>query len=184
MVEIAPRVHQLKAFGAQVFALLDNRVTYRHRVAGSGRFILRQLRKLGREPGDVERIILTHYHIDHRGAADELVRVTGAQIYIHRSEAPYARGGFRTRTLFSPCCDQPYWRCSFQLCGRPFAVEELCEADVIDVLGGLRVVHTPGHTRGSVALLLPEQRLMFSGDTMGFRWLPGSPGPPRHRGRR
>jgi glyoxylase-like metal-dependent hydrolase (beta-lactamase superfamily II) len=54
--------------------------------------------------------------------------------------------------------------------GRPLPTEELHDADVIDVLGGLHIVHAPGHTPGSIALLLPEQRLLFSGDTMGYRW--------------
>lgn len=172
MVEIVPHVHQLYAVGAHVFALLGEQVTLVDAGGpGSAPMILRQLRKLGREPGDVERIILTHYHIDHRGAAPDLVRATGARVFIHQSEAAYVRGAVPypnpvqstvRRALFAPL--------AAAMRGSPLAVAELHEADVVDVLGGLHVVHAPGHTRGSVALLLPEQRLLLSGDTMGFRW--------------
>jgi glyoxylase-like metal-dependent hydrolase (beta-lactamase superfamily II) len=171
-VEIVPHVHQLRAFGAQVFALLGERVTLIDTGApGSGRFILRQLRQLGREPSDVERIVLTHYHIDHRGAADELRRATGARIFIHASEAPYARGVVpypnpaqtpRRATLLAPLHSA--------MRGRPLAAEELQDGDTIDVLGGVHIVHAPGHTQGNIALLLPEQRLLLAGDTMGYRW--------------
>jgi glyoxylase-like metal-dependent hydrolase (beta-lactamase superfamily II) len=171
-VEVVRHVHQLRAFGAQAFALLGERVTLIDTGGpGSGRAILRQLRALGRRPDEIERIVLTHYHIDHRGAAAELQAVTGARVLIHAAEAPYARGGLaypnpvqtrRRATLLDP----------FHLAmrGRPLRVEELEDGQTIDVLGGLRVVHAPGHTRGSVALELPEQRLLLSGDTMGFRW--------------
>src|SRR5262245_48019701 len=92
-VEIVPHVHQLRAFGAQVFALLDNKITLIDTGSpGSGRYILRQIRALGRDPSEIDRIVLTHYHIDHRGAADEVLRATGARVLIHASEAPYVRG--------------------------------------------------------------------------------------------
>ena len=172
MVEIAPHIHQLHAFGAQVFALLGERVTLVDTGApGSGRVILRQLRALGRQPEEIDRIILTHYHIDHRGAAAELARATGARVLIHTTEAPYARGVLpypnpaQTRlraALLAP------WVSGMR--GRPFAAEELHDGDQLDILGGVRVVHTPGHTQGSIALLFLEQRLLLSGDTMGFRW--------------
>src|SRR5437660_887954 len=93
MIEIGPHIYQLQAFGAHVFALLDERVTLIDSGGpGSGRLILRQLRKLGREPSAIARVVLTHYHIDHRGAADELVRASGARVFIHHSEAAHARG--------------------------------------------------------------------------------------------
>jgi len=169
-VEIAPGVHQLRALACQVFALLDDEVTLIDAGApGSAPLVLRQLRALGRGPHEVKRIVLTHYHIDHRGAADALRRATGAKVLIHASEAPYLRGAraypnpvqrSARATLVAPLMAA--------LRGRPIPVDELQDGDVIDVMGGVRVVHAPGHTRGSIALTLPAQGLLFSGDTMGF----------------
>src|SRR5436309_6105012 len=47
---------------------------------------------LGIAPSDVERIVVTHYHLDHRGALNELQRATGASVLVHSSEAPFFRG--------------------------------------------------------------------------------------------
>jgi glyoxylase-like metal-dependent hydrolase (beta-lactamase superfamily II) len=52
---------------------------------------------------------------------------------------------------------------------------ELADGDEIDALGGMRVVHTPGHTPGSICLYCPQRRLLFTGDTAAniFRLRPG-----------
>jgi glyoxylase-like metal-dependent hydrolase (beta-lactamase superfamily II) len=171
-LQIAPHIYQLRAFGCQVFALLGDEVTLIDAGwPGSGPLVLRQLRELGRGPSDVTRIVLTHYHIDHRGAAEELRRATGARVYIHASEAPYLRG-------LVPYPNPVRWRPLAALAaplmaamrGRPLPVSELNDHDRFDVLGGLQVLHVPGHTQGSVALWLADQGLLFSGDTMMYRW--------------
>ncbi|MFQ6059337.1 MAG: MBL fold metallo-hydrolase [Anaerolineae bacterium] len=50
---------------------------------------------------------------------------------------------------------------------------ELSDGDEIDCLEGMRVIHTPGHTPGSVSLYCPKRRLLFAGDaaanTFGLR---------------
>jgi len=172
MTEVAPRIHQLQAVACQVFALLDDDgVTLVDTGApGSGRWVLRQLRQLGRRPEDVRRIVLTHYHIDHRGAADELRRATGARVYIHASEAPFLRRQTRypnpVQTPLLRALASPFVALSH---GRPVPAVELNDGDTLPTLGGVQVLHTPGHTRGSVALLVPSLGLLLSGDTMGFR---------------
>ena len=169
---MAPGVHQLRALACQVFALLErDQVTLIDSGApGSAPLILRQLRDLGCEPSAVTRVILTHYHIDHRGAAADLRRATGAEVLIHADEAPYLRGD---RPYPNPVQDPLRAVLVAPLMaacrGSPLPVQEVNEGDLLDVMGGLRVHHTPGHTRGSIALSLPAQGLLFSGDAMGFR---------------
>jgi glyoxylase-like metal-dependent hydrolase (beta-lactamase superfamily II) len=56
----------------------------------------------------------------------------------------------------------------------PVAVDrELADGDEIDALDGMRVVHTPGHTPGSICFYCPQRRLLFTGDaaanTFGLR---------------
>ncbi|MBM2809536.1 MAG: fold metallo-hydrolase [Chloroflexi bacterium] len=170
-LEIEPRVFQLRAFGAHVFALVDDDVTLIDTGApGSGRLVLRQLQEIGHSPSDVKRIILTHYHIDHRGAARELQEATGARVFIHKSEAPYLRGQQRYPNLVS---SGPLARLAAPFSAamrlRPVQVEELDDGDVIAALGGLRVLHSPGHTRGSISLWFKETGLLFSGDAMEYR---------------
>lgn len=118
----------------------------------------------------MSRIILTHYHLDHRGAAGELQRATGARVFIHASEAPYLMGlkpypnPFQPRSLAA--LTGPFFAATR---GSPLEVEPLHDGELVDVLGGLHVLHSPGHTQGSIALFLPHQGLLFAGDVMGFR---------------
>jgi len=173
-MEIAPGIHQLWGLGCQVFALVGDRVTLIDAGApGNGRIVVRQLRKLGIHPGDVEQIVLTHYHIDHRGAVNELRAASGARVLVHSNEAPYFRGH---RPYPNPVNRQSAPRLArltdplfATTRGRPLPVEGLEDGDTLDVLGGLRILHTPGHTQGSIALWLPGERLLFTGDALGYR---------------
>ncbi|HZT09351.1 MAG TPA: MBL fold metallo-hydrolase [Chloroflexota bacterium] len=170
-MEIASGIHQLRAIACQVFALLeDDGVTLIDTGApGSGWLILRQLRQSGRSPSDIKRIVLTHYHIDHRGTAAELRRASGADVLIHTSEATYLRGEM---AYPNPIQTQPLAMLTTPLFslmrGRPVPAIELHDGEVLPVMGGLRVIHATGHTRGSITLSLPGQGLLFAGDVMGF----------------
>jgi glyoxylase-like metal-dependent hydrolase (beta-lactamase superfamily II) len=173
-MEIGPGIHQFWGLGCQVFALVGDRVTLIDAGApGNGRIIVRQLRKLGIHPRDVEQIVLTHYHLDHRGAVNELRAATGARVLVHASEAPYFRGHQpypnpvnRDRAPHLARLAGPFFAATR---GRPLPVDVLEDGDTLDALGGLRVLHTPGHTQGSIVLWLPEERLLFAGDAMEYR---------------
>ena len=173
-MQIAAGVHQLWGVSCQVFALIGERVTLIDAgPPGNGRLILRQLRTLGVQPHDVEQIIITHYHLDHRGAVHELRRATGARVLVHSTEAPYFRGHRRYPNPVNrdvaprlAALTDPFFAISR---GKPLEVETVEDGDALDVLGGLRVLHAPGHTQGSIVLWLEEQRLLFAGDVMGFR---------------
>ena len=170
-LEIVPGIFQLQAISCQVFALLeDHQVTLIDAGGpGTGRLVLRQLRELGRAPDEIKQIVLTHYHIDHRGAAEELRQASGATVFIHEVEAPYLRG---ERPYPNPVQSRPLARLTDPLFtamrGRPVPVEELTDAQSLSVMGGLHIHHAPGHTQGSIALSLPDQGILFSGDAMGY----------------
>ena len=134
---------------------------------------MHQLRKLGRRAEDIERIILTHYHLDHRGAAADIRRASGADVQIHISEAPYLRGELTYPNPINRGVAPALAAVAEPLVaatrGSPLPAEPLYDGDVIDSHGGLHVMHTPGHTRGSIVLWLPGEGLVFAGDTMMFR---------------
>ena len=104
--------------------------------------ILRALETLGM---DLSAILLTHGHFDHVGAVKELVAETGCEVYIHAAEAALP---------------------PMMTAGELYFTRTYAEGDTICPIPGLEltVLHTPGHTPGSVCLLWGDQ--MFSGDTL------------------
>jgi hydroxyacylglutathione hydrolase len=98
-------------------------------------------------------IVSTHGHWDHIGDNTAVATATGAEIAVHPAD--------RAR-LTDP---QPLWA-PFEIVPSVPAVE-LAEGGVIR-FGSLRlrVLHTPGHTEGSVCLLAEDEGLLFSGDTL------------------
>jgi len=134
----------------------------------------------------VRRIVVTHLHPDHLGLAGHLAATTGAPIVLHEVEQEDVRRG-RTTYPDDPAVIAPRldaWgvpderRAELLTLGGSVQVSEaLAEADVLvrhgerlDVPGwSLTVLHTPGHTRGSMCLHDAERGLVLTGDTV----LPG-----------
>lgn len=115
---------------------------------------------LRREPSDLKMIILTHSHFDHTGNAEELRRRTQAKIAAHAVEADVIEGKVpppRSKSLllrtFSPLVSV-----------KPFPVDiKLSDGQVV---AGCTVVHTPGHTSGSISILHPSSGVLFCGDAL------------------
>ena len=120
-------------------------------VGMDGGFILSELKKRIL-PTDLETIILTHCHYDHSGAAEEVSAATGAKIAIHRDDAPLLKDASASASkLFGK--KAPHIKPDILLKGG-------------EVIGGLEVIHTPGHTPGGICLYDKETKNLFSGDTV------------------
>jgi glyoxylase-like metal-dependent hydrolase (beta-lactamase superfamily II) len=130
--------------------------------AGSGPDIAAVLAPLGR----LRRIVLTHFHDDHAGSAAELA-TDGVQVLAHRADAPVIRGERPgPAPAFTPAERELHARVAAGLPAAPPArVDvELDEDDRLDVGGGATVLSVPGHTDGSIALHLPVDGVLFTGD--------------------
>ena len=140
--------------------------------AGSEVKILETLDRLGLEPDMLQMLVLTHSHFDHAGSAGMLKELTGCKILIHATEAERLRQGF------SPIPSGTRWKAKVLVAaGRIFArklmkypgaepdlrVDRHYELDSVGFPG--RIIHTPGHTYGSMVVLL-EQGELISGDTL------------------
>ncbi len=168
---VAPRVLQVPVRGSSVFVLLDRRLTLIDAgTVGSAPRILRALHAIGRGPDDIEQIVVTHYHPDHAGGVAALLRLSPARVAVHAVEAPYIRGE-RPRGERGP-----FGRLGAlsslpaRLFLPPAPVDDvLRDGDELPALGGVRVLHTPGHTPGHVALYLPDIALLIAGDMLQVR---------------
>jgi glyoxylase-like metal-dependent hydrolase (beta-lactamase superfamily II) len=132
--------------------------------------ILAYIATLGKSAGDVKRIILTHSDIDHIGALAALGKATGARTYSSQIEAKAIAVGKPSREINSSGFSlrrflfamlSPFFKAT------PFQVDEiLTDGQTLPVLGGLRVVTTPGHTPGHISLYAPTVGVLFCGDSM------------------
>lgn len=145
--------------------------------------ITAQLQGGGYALTDVEAIVLTHCHADHAGNLAALAAESGAQVLAHEQEVPYVE---RTASLpaSSALRRALVWLMDRAFSSPPCKVDRaLQDGDVVQALGGLRVVHAPGHTPGNVALYQAQRQILFCGDTL-FNSLPfsrnqGIQAPPR-----
>jgi hydroxyacylglutathione hydrolase len=111
------------------------------------------LRKAEEMAGPVAALLLTHGHVDHIAACAELIRATGAKLYVHSGDAELVRK------------PDAYWASLVGGC-------EACEPDVAVADGDrlhlagleLTVLHTPGHSPGGVCYL--TDNVCFCGDTL------------------
>ncbi len=136
----------------------------------NGKKILAYVASLGKSEQDVKRIIITHADLDHFGGLAALQKASGARTYTTRVEADaIAQGkasreirltGFSLRRILFSLLS-PFVKAT------PFQVHEIvAEGQVLPVLGGLRVVETPGHTPGHISLFAPSVGVLFCGDSM------------------
>jgi hydroxyacylglutathione hydrolase len=145
---------------------------------GNERKILDRVAALGFRPDQVALILITHAHADHTGSLHALQQATGARVAIHKADAPYLAAGqsaevvarswvgrvMKVMTRFAPqtqggvtpdiVIDDEWDLCAFGVAGR--------------------VLSTPGHTAGSVTVLLDSGACLV-GDLLAAWRKPGYP---------
>ena len=141
-------------------------------VVDPGADIPRIMAVLNRHKLTVRQILITHAHIDHIAGAARLKHLTGAPILYNPRDLPLVKMmdvqagwlGIPTPEVLPP--------------------DDTLEEGRIIAITGLsgNILHTPGHTQGSVCLYLPTQQLLIAGDTLfagsvGRTDLPGGDGP-------
>ena len=129
--------------------------------------IVAALTAIGKHPRDVQRIILTHAHFDHAGGAARMVSDTAAGgVTVHADDAGYVRSGTRPPGDASTTAGRMLARAPWGDFAATPVAEELVDGQLLDVAGGLRVLHTPGHTPGHVSLLHPRSGVLITGDSI------------------
>lgn len=130
--------------------------------------ILSYIGELGRTARDIRRILITHADWDHIGGLAALHKASGARTYASRIEAEALAAGRPSRPLRMPpstSVGRRLLRLLFR--PRPFQVDEiLVEAQVLPLLGGLRVIDSAGHSPGHISFFASSSGILFCGDSM------------------
>jgi glyoxylase-like metal-dependent hydrolase (beta-lactamase superfamily II) len=113
-------------------------------------------------------IVATHYHIDHVGTIAALKRRFAAEVAAHNTDASVMEGKVPYRIYKLDPLRTVYYKVLSPLYRYEFVEvdKHLVEGNVLDILGGLEVIHLPGHTEGSIALYQPDRGILFSGDSL------------------
>jgi glyoxylase-like metal-dependent hydrolase (beta-lactamase superfamily II) len=189
MTEIVPGVHVMAddvgtavPGGALNLCLLveHGRVTMIDAgLPGSAAGVFAYLETIGLSAKAVRRVIVTHHHVDHVGGLAEIVAASGAEVWAHRDDTAVIEGA-------EPRSGIPAERVAAMLASLPEEqraaaadrLEQLAHiapatvdlrlvgGEELNVLGGVRVVHSPGHTPGHLCLYLPGRSLLIAGDLL------------------
>jgi len=130
---------------------------------------------IGYDIKNVKRIILTHVHMDHSQAANEVKRKSGAKIYSHWIEARYL--GQNPPYRGPPSAQETVEKLKKLGVSMDVLIKEYESFDVEpimvdeqvsdgDVIGSLKVIHTLGHTPGHISLYYEKGKLLLGADSI------------------
>ena len=137
---------------------------------GSSNKIIKKIEELGFKTDQISLIILTHAHLDHFGSVEQLQKITGAKVAIHKNDAPYLIEGKSAAVTpisgFGKFMMRIVKNRSSKIDGiKPdILIEDEMDLNVFGVKG--KVISTPGHTEGSVSIFLYSGKWIV-GDTLG-----------------
>ncbi len=137
-------------------SILADETTRRATVIDPGEDVQKILGLLEKHRLTVEQIVITHAHIDHVGGAAQLKRLTGAPIYMNQHDLP----------LLKLMDVQAGW---LGVAAPEVATPDVDASDLLALRIAeepAQVLHTPGHTEGSICLHLPASQLLLAGDTL------------------
>lgn len=171
MKKITDSLYEISLGSVNAFLIEDDGLTLVDPgLPGTADKLLAAIRQGGKKPEDIRQIILTHWHPDHAGNAAELQQCLKARVVAHTAEASILGqgGGPRPRYLTPGLVNWLVFNVFIKNLNPnivPVQVDEqVADNEVLPVAGGLRVVHTPGHSAGHIALLLEREGVLIAGD--------------------
>jgi len=134
-------------------------------MSGSSSKILDYVKNIvKRDITDIKTIIITHHHFDHIGSLDKLKKITKARVAVHKDDADYISG--------EKSQEGPVFMKGMVKLFKTISRYKPVEPDIIlkdgDQIGEYQVIHTPGHTKGSICLYNPQNKTIFVGDNLKY----------------
>ena len=161
-MEIAPGVHAVRLLNVYAFLIAEPQLTLIDAgLIGSGKRVQRYVEGIGRSLDDLGRIVCTHAHPDHIGGVRELAGEREVEVLMH----PLDLAGLSV-TLRDAVANRNRGQLIAYFTRHPGEATPIEDGQILPMLGGLQVVHVPGHTPGSVCLYAARHRLLFVGDAL------------------
>lgn len=175
--EIVPGLYQRSLHSTSVFvvdnspdadppgvSLIDSGLRIHHRG------ILEFLGSMGHAPGSIRHLIATHQHLDHIGGMHGIQQATGLPVRAHQLDAAGLRQespGDLPNPVQQWWLRAMLWPVMSRMRPSPIPnVAHLAEGDTFPLLSGARIIHTPGHTPGSISIHFPEEGVLIVADAM------------------
>lgn len=189
MPEILPGVHIVSVAqgagvpgGAMNICLLvdEGRITSIDAgLPGASASLVDYLAEVGLQARAIRRVIVTHHHLDHVGGLPEMVELSGAEVWAHREDAAVIEGAVarpgippeRVEAMLAAIPAEQRAAAAARMKRMsevpPVAVDlRLVGGEELNILGGVRILHSPGHTAGHLCLYLPALSLLIAGDLL------------------
>ena len=182
LIQLTPRLHQIRfpVGHAYLWHDPDGLTLIDSGLPGSAPLIAAAIGQAGYQTADVRRLVLTHFHPDHVGAAADIAAWGEVEVLAHRADAPFIRAEEAgpppdladwERPLYDQVTGQVTSDVAQERPTPPRIDRELVDGDELgfgDDDGALAVA-VPGHTPGSVAIYLPRHQVLFTGDAAARR---------------
>jgi glyoxylase-like metal-dependent hydrolase (beta-lactamase superfamily II) len=137
--------------------------------------VLAALAGLGKAPQDVQRLVVTHAHQDHAGGLAGIQQATGGTVSAHDRDAVYLQRGKPPQLDATRLSGRVMNRARGGF-GKVEVGETFQDGELLPIGGGLRVVHTPGHSPGHSSFLHEPTGVLITGDAIfnvrGLRYSP------------
>jgi glyoxylase-like metal-dependent hydrolase (beta-lactamase superfamily II) len=137
---------------------------------GSHDAMIGAIADLGATAADIRWIVLTHCHKDHVGSAAALAEMTGGVVLAGAKDAPVIAGLIPEPAALITPAERPFYdriAPTIPPAPRVNVDQVLREGDRLEWgLPKALIVDAPGHTPGSIALYLPDERVLFTGDNI------------------
>lgn len=177
-MQITEHIHAIKIpFQVKTASGVIDRFVYSYLICGddiclidsgvshSSDLIFNYMDNIGYKPNDISLMILSHSHPDHIGSAKSIKEKSGCKIAAHSAEINWIQD------------------VELQAKERPvpnfyFLVEDSVDVDIVlangDILDlgeniSLKVIHSSGHSKGSISLFIPEEGVLFTGDSIPIK---------------
>jgi len=176
VIELLPRLHFIRfpVGHAYLWHDPDGLTLIDTSLPGSAPLIADAIRQTGHQPSDLRRLVLTHFHADHIGAAAEITGWGDVEVTAHHADAPFIRAAAAgpapdLADWERPIYDQVMNQLPAQPVTPPRIDQEIADGDELGFGDGAVALAVPGHTPGSVAIYLPRHQVLFAGDTVARR---------------